>query len=241
MRTLRELRAVAAWKTGRAKWLFIHIPKNAGVTMRKAPELSGRLIGAEPWFLKSPAYRRAVLETMRERGEHHGFQHARWRDIRPEVTAALRTVAVVRNPWARTVSRWRFAVTAMDQGVSAPGYAAASFEAFLEERHVYGHLPHYWHRAIRGWYPQADYVTDEAGLRRTDVLRMERFDQDAGRYFGLAGPLLQRNRSKSGSADWRSHYDARTIGIVAEWYARDIEFFGFDFDTPATRNVTYDD
>jgi hypothetical protein len=241
MTTLNEVRAVLAWKTGRARWLFIHIPKNAGVSLRKSPELAGRLIAAEPWFLASRGYRRELLAYMTARGEHHGFQHARWRDIRPEVTAALATVAVVRNPWARTVSRWRFALTAMERGRAVGGYAPQSFEAFLEERHVYGALPFYWHRAIRGWYPQADYVTDEAGLLRADVLRLERLGEDATRYFGLTAAPRPRNRSQSGSDDWRSHYSPRTIQIVADWYARDIDFFGFDVDTAATRNVTYAD
>jgi hypothetical protein len=239
MTTLNEVRAVLAWKLGRARWIFIHIPKNAGVSLRKAPELSGRLIGVEPWFLKSRDYKRDLLAFMTERGEHHGFQHARWRDIRPEVTAQLAAVAVVRNPWARTVSRWRFARTAMDRGRAEASYAAPEFEAFLEERHVYGALPYYWHRAIRGWYPQVDYVTDETGTLRADVLRLERLSVEAPRYFGLSDPPPPRNRSTAESADWRSHYTPRTIQIVADWYARDIAFFGFDFDTAATRNVTY--
>jgi hypothetical protein len=244
--TLREMQAILDYRLGRARWLFIHSPKNAGVSVRKAPELRHRIIGADPYFHVSRAYTRELARTMRERGEHHGFQHARLRDIAPGVRARLQPVAILRNPWARVVSRYRFAETAAAHGKSDAGYAAPSFEAFLEERHDYGHLPFYWHRAIRGWYPQLDYVTDEAGRIGADLLRMEHMDAEVPRYFGLAAPLAPRNVSVTApgerprlATDWKGYYTPRTIQIVADWYAADIDTFGFDFDSAATRNTTF--
>lgn len=238
---LRELQSVAAYKLGIAKYLFIHIPKNAGVTMHRSPALRHRLVRAEPFFHKSRAYTEQVAEAMRARGEHHGFQHARWRDIHPNVQARLHAVAIVRNPWARVVSRYRFARTAVEYGKISADYIADSFEGFLEERHEYGHLPFYWHRAIRGWYPQADYVTDEAGELRVDILRVESMDRDVPRYFGLDQPVGRHNVSSGPRQDYRDFYTPATTQIVADWYASDIELFGFDFDTGATRNTVYSD
>ncbi|PWE32221.1 hypothetical protein DDZ14_10820 [Maritimibacter sp. 55A14] len=241
MTTLREARAILNWHTGRAEWLFIHIPKNAGVSLRKAPALSGRMISAEPYFHKSRAYTRAVAAKMRAGGEHHGFQHARWRDIHPKVTSRLTAVGILRNPWARTVSRWQFARLAETQGKDDPRYRDMRLEEFLEERHIYGHEPFYWHRVIRGWYPQADYVTDEAGTVRVDLLRFESLAEDSMRYFGLDQPVRKRNVSTKKRTDYREFYTDRTIQIVADWYAADIEMFGFDFDTPARRNLVLPD
>lgn len=238
---LRELRAMLDWHLGSAHWLFIHIPKNAGVSIRKAPELSGRIVSAEAYFYRSRAQVREVRAAMAAKGEHHGIQHARWRDLDPKVTARLAAVAIVRNPWARTVSRWRFARLVAAQGKSDPADAPERFEAFLEQRHLYGHEPFFWHRAIKGWYPQADYVTDEAGEVRADLLRFEHLDRDSTRYFGLAAPLRRRNATAATRLDYRDVYDARTIQIVADWYARDIKLFDFDFDTPARRHTRYDD
>ncbi|RMD90445.1 MAG: hypothetical protein D6811_10620 [Alphaproteobacteria bacterium] len=234
---LRQLRSIAAWHLGTARWVFIHIPKNAGVSVRKHPELEWRMIPADPYFHISRDYTRRLAAFMAERGEHHGFQHARWRDLHPKVRNRLRAVAVVRNPWARVVSRFRFAMTARNFGKTPEDYAPRDFEAFLEERHVYGGREFYWHRAIRGWYPQTDYVTDEEGRLRADCLRLEHLSEEAVRYFGLSKPPARRNRSRGEGADWISFYTPRTIQIVADWYARDIETFGFDFDTAATRNV----
>ncbi|MBM3137674.1 MAG: sulfotransferase family protein [Chloroflexi bacterium] len=233
---LREIESILSYHLGYAKYLFIHIPKNAGVSVRKSPMLRGRLISADPYFHKSREYTRTLAKTMREAGEHHGFQHARWRDINPEVTARLRSVAIIRNPWARTVSRFRFALTAMENGKAPQDYCARDFEGFLEERYKYGDKPYYWHRAIRGWYSQLDYVTDEDGKLRTDILRMENMDNDVVEYFQLVKPLSRRNVSSAKSHDYREYYNDRTIQIIADWYQRDVDFFGFDFEGGATRN-----
>jgi hypothetical protein len=216
-RPVRELRNTIAWHTGRAQWMFIHVPKNAGVTLRKNDELAGRLIAADPYFHISKRYTASVKAAMRVHGEHHGFQHARWRDLHPGVTARLSCVAVIRNPWARTVSRWQFGRRAVAAGLVAPGQVAETFAGFLEERHIYGQRDFYWHRAIRGWYPQRDHVTDESGTIRCDILRMEHLQDEATRYFGLTEPLRRNNAApedRTGLAQFlhaRPHPDRRRL------------------------------
>ena len=237
--TFPRLKAYFNYYTGKARFLFIHIPKNAGVAVRKSPLLSGRLVGAEPHFHRSRSYTRQLLETMKANDEHHGYHHARLIDIHPKVRSRLQPVAVVRNPWSRVVSRFRFAQLAMKKGASPSDYAATTFEEFLEERHVYGGKEFYWHRAIRGWYPQTDYVVDEQGEIAADLLRQEHLGDEAMRYFGLSAPPRRRNVSGVQSIDYRDYYTQQTIQIVADWYQRDIDTFGFDFDTPATRNVCF--
>ena len=233
MTSLRVARNWLTWHFGQPTHIFLHIPQTAGVSLRRHPQLQGRILPADPHHLKSRAYVRDLTEVMARGGEHHGYQHARWRDVHPRVTARLQAFAVVRNPWARTVSRWRFAVLAMERGASPPGYSAPTFEAFLEERHVWGGRPFYWHRAIRGWYPQLDYVTDDSGRMRADVLRLEHLAEEVPRYFGV-DPAPRRNTS--GKVDLRSIYTPRAIQIVADWYKADIDAFDFDFDTAARRN-----
>jgi hypothetical protein len=237
--TLREAKAILDWHLGRARWIFIHIPKNAGVSVRKSPHLAGKLISAERYFHKSRAYTQAVEACMSEAGAHHGHQHARWRDLDPKVTSRLQAVAVVRNPWARTYSRWRFARYAEVQGKGGGAYENVSFEEFLEERHVYGDRDYYWHRAVRGWFPQRDYVTDEAGNLVVDLLRFEALDDESTRYFDLPEPVRKRNVTRAEHEDYRQAYSERMIDIIADWYREDIETFGFDFDTPATRNTVF--
>lgn len=237
---LRHLRALACLRLGMVKWLFIHIPKNAGVALAKHPELANRLVRAEPSFHINKAYTAELLKVMQSAGEHHGYQHARWRDIRMDLRQKLQPVAIIRNPWARVVSRFHFAQTVVATGTDVPDLAPDSFEEFLDERHIYGNRPFYWHRAIRGWYPQADYVCDENGAIQTDILRQEYLAKEASTYFALKTPPRQRNVSTASAAKgYASYYTPKTIQIVADWYQKDIALFGFDFDTAAQRNCCY--
>jgi len=36
--------------------------------------------------------------------------------------------------------------------------------------------------------------------------------------------------------NYKDLYTKETIQIVADWYQKDIEYWGFDFDTSATKN-----
>ncbi len=239
--TIRAYRAYFHYLSGNAKYFFIHIPKNAGVAMRHSPLLRGKVIGAEPGFHVSRAYTRNLVRVMKANGEHHGFHHARYRDIRPSVLKKLQPVAIIRNPWARVVSRYTFSRKAITLGNIPSDYRADTFDAFLEERHIYGGKDLYWHRAVRGWYPQLDYVVNESGEISVDLLRQEHLGEETMDYFGLDEPVAKRNTStnyleKSGYQDY---YNKKTIQIVADWYKDDIEKFGFDFNTPAQKNTHF--
>ena len=122
------------------KKVFIHIPKNAGMTVRSSAILRDRIVQANELLHKSKEYTAAVLETMNKNNDHHGFPYSRWRDLKPEVMQWNESFAIVRNPWDRVVSRYFFAKKVIEvEKNSAADYAdISSFEAFLEERHKWG-------------------------------------------------------------------------------------------------------
>ncbi|NBZ87663.1 sulfotransferase family 2 domain-containing protein [Stagnihabitans tardus] len=236
--TLDDLRAMLALYSGSARHLFIHIPKNAGVSMRMAPQLRWKMVGVHKTFLKDRAYLMDLRRAMGAAGQHHGIAHARLCDVSPRILSRVQPLAVIRNPFARVVSRFRFAQLIAEQGSKFASVPTTSFEAFLDTRHEDGNRPFFWHRAVRGWYPQVDYVTDASGRIGADLLRQEHLTEESAAYFRLSSPIQPRNVTRKGSApDWKSFYTPQTIQIVADWYAKDIETFGFDFDTPATRNT----
>ena len=220
---------------------FIHIPKNGGVSFRKNLGGSeGKIIETKEGHLKNSIYTKELRQTMKPEGP--GIVHARWRDLN-DIAKIRPAIAVVRNPWTRAVSRWKFI---MDQFKITHGqykkmtnstYQNLSFEAWLEERHTYGKLPYYWHRAGRGWYQQKDYVTDEEGNLKVACLRLEHLDSDVAEYFQIDKWMKPKNVTNKEKLDYRSVYTPKTRKIIEEWYAEDIEFFGFDFDSPATKNV----
>lgn len=221
--------------------LFIHIPKNAGMTIRRSPMLNNRIMLAGSNIHKSPEYSQAVLDKMNSLGDHHGFEHARWRDVHPSVRDRNNAFAVIRNPWDRVVSRYFFAkkVIEVEKKVSKQYADVSSFEAFLEERHKWGNEKYMWHRAVRGWYPAFDHVSDDSGRVRCDIIRFENLNTDLCRYFNLVEMSAARNVTAINKGTYRDVYTDKTIQIVADWYKKDIEHWGYDFDSGPTRNTMY--
>ena len=101
---------------------------------------------------------------------------------------------------------------------------------------------------VRGWYPAFDHVSDEKGEKvKCDILRFEHYNEDTKLYLGLLQNPNPRNVTRVVPNDYghtgygRSYKDIytkekETVQIVADWYKKDIDYWGFDFDTPATRN-----
>lgn len=224
------------------KYHFIHIPKNAGMTIRHS-ELMQQATCSKPQFHKSPEYTSALHAQMKKYSEHHGDEHARWRDLNQE-TQQRNCFAIVKNPWHKVVSRYTFLMHLFTPGCSSyqkmvnhPTYEPKSFEEFLEERHEWGDKEFFWHRAIRGWYTQKDHVTDLEGNNKCDILRAEHLNADVNKYFNCNISLRSRNVSNIDKKDYKTFYTPETKKIIEDWYADDIEFFGFTFEGCATKNI----
>lgn len=218
--------------------VFIHIPKNAGMTIRRSDVLRDKIIWAGPQVHKSPIYTTEVKAHMDSIGDHHGFEHARWRDLNPKIVNPHGSFAVIRNPFDRVVSRYFFAKKVIEVEKKEPPnkHKIASFEQFLEERFEWGNVNYMWHRAIRGWYPAYDYVTDEEGNIKPDIIRFENLNQDLCAYFNIPKMTGARNVTALNPGTYKDLYTDKTIQIVADWYAKDIETFGYDFDSGPTKN-----
>ncbi|TYC79821.1 hypothetical protein FMN63_00800 [Stappia sp. BW2] len=221
------------------KHLLVHIPKNGGMSVRHAKALENKLVLANRRRLKSKAYADALMTFMKDRGFHTGYEHARLRDIDLSVRAGTVPFAVVRNPWARTFSRFKFYLQTSGSHEAELDLTVKGFEEFLETRHEWGQVDFFWHRASLGWYPQTDYVVDETGEVAVNILRQEKLGPELANYLGAEDTLEKRNISRNAFANQREFYTDRNIGIVADWYESEIELFGFDFDTPAKRNVFF--
>ena len=220
------------------KKLFIHIPKCAGMTIRKSPVLAPYLVVATPNNHISPEYTKELHRVMARNKDHHGNEHARWRDIKPGVRNLYDAFAVARNPWDRVVSRYFFAKKVIEVEKKEPvgKHKIDSFEHFLEERFEWGGKDYLWHRAIRGWYPAADHVCDSDGNLKCDMMRFEHLNDDLCAYFDVPEMSRARNVTALNKGTYRDVYNDKTIQIVADWYKADIDLFGYDFDTGAQRN-----
>jgi len=220
------------------KKIFVHIPKNAGMTIRHSAFLKDKILVNNQDTHKSREYTQELLDTMAMTGDHHGIEHARWKDLKSDYTDHFGAFAVIRNPWDRVVSRYFFAkkVIEVERKVDASYADVSSFEAFLEERHKWGNQPFMWHRAIRGWYPALDHVSDNAGNVRCDIIRFEQLNADLIKYFNIPQMSRARNVTALNEGSYRDMYNAETAKIVGDWYKDDIDYFGYDFGTGPSKN-----
>lgn len=220
---------------------FIHIPKNGGMTIRRSPLIKVQAATANTHV--SEEYTNNLLQKMKETNDHPGIEHARWKDINPYLWKGhYRPFAIIRNPWDRVVSRYFFAKKVIEVEKKVPkSYAdTSSFDAFLEERHRWGNEPYMWHRAVRGWYPAFEHVYDPSTGRiadNIDILRFEKYSEDFKSYFGVLQEPQKRNVTALNKGSYKDIYTPETIQIVADWYQKDIDTWGYDFDTGPTRNT----
>ena len=186
------------------KRLFIHIPKNGGTSVHK--EMTNIL----------------------------SFGHYRWRDVPRDIRYIHQSFAVIRNPWARMVSRYVMGIPTSN--TNDHGTTWNTFEEFLETRHIWinEHLD-----PIRSWNTQYDYVCDENDIVRCDILRLEFIDDELSPYLNLNTPYIVRENGGDYTRNYQDYYNEQTIQIVADWYEQDIDYWGFDFDTSATKNYHY--
>jgi hypothetical protein len=199
------------------KYHFIHIPKNGGQSTRAALARRGDVSLTEPL-------------------------HSRYRDVVGTVGSDLRYFCIVRNPWSRTASRYLFArQNSVNWPASDPRriyIEKATFAQFVEEQRIFDipeHPGRPWMGPMNSWFDQLEWVVDESGVVQVQCLRLEHLDADIAAFFGEPVSVPRKNTTRS-AKDYRTLYDDRLVEIVARTFARDIEHFGFSFDSPATRN-----
>ena len=139
--------------------------------------------------------------------------------------------AIVRNPWDKVISQWRY----LSQRPGLRDYLGvppdATLAQYLDSIATSDHVQ---------VMPQADFVCDGDGQLMVDRLgRFETLETDARAIFtriGLSEARLPHVTRSERAADYRTYCDAGTRGRVAETYARDIALFGYNFRNTQQEN-----
>jgi len=212
------------------KFLFVHIQKTAGtsfVTVLKEniPDLKSFMGGHDHALLAK---------------EQLG---AKWSDYYK--------VAFVRNPWDRLVSwytmieekgkqswyqrmrkNWYKRIRTFSKYNRFRQYVLSNSTSFEEFLHNCIDTIDDIDGKISILYNQLDYITDSNGSIIVDFIgRFENIDEDTATVFKALGldnvRLPHKNISKH--KDYRSYYTEETKNLVSQRYARDIDFFGYEF------------
>jgi hypothetical protein len=215
---IREAIRKYTFDASEARLHFIHIPKNAGETVRSTLYLDPRISFTSPF-------------------------HYRYVDIADKVGRHLRYFAIVRNPWSRIASMYKFGKqNAPVWRIDDPRRVYienATFSDFVRKREIVPipkHPNQPWMGPLSSWFNQLDWIRDESGKVACDCLRMERLDEDLPRYLNRTVKLRDTNVTK-GRYDYRSMYTDELAEIVSRVFRDDIDHFGFSFDGPATKNI----
>jgi hypothetical protein len=198
--------------------LFVHIPKTAGNSINR---LFG--IGWE---------------------NHKDLQRYR-SELPPEQFDAYFKFAVVRNPWDRLLSDYNYQRRKSRPpetrlGLYSPDGRIRPFRdwvvAVLSDPHRFA--PETWGGevscGIHRWSPQVDWISLAGAIAVDRVLRLENLNEAFRGVCSALGldprPVPRRNGRFHWHYSW--YYDAATRELVGAYYRRDIEAFGYRFESP---------
>lgn len=195
----------------RAGIVFIHVPRAAGTSFNQA--LYGRFMGHV-----------AALEV-----ERWASQEVR----------SLPSFAIVRNPWDRLVSAFRFAKRGSGEGgqiqaaIARPelyrGPQFETFESFVTEWLVKRDVA----TLDLVFRPQSQFLCDEQGKILVDHIgRLENLQPTLDFVQAKLGHPLNVDISNSSGkrTDYRDYYTPDLVTVVRQIYQKDIELFRYEFN-----------
>ena len=213
------------------KFIFIHVAKVAGQSVANAM----MPYAARPWqkCLNGIVPYRYQLKTYSKLKKRCGIAFAPQPFADHEIAIKIReslgvakyeeyfSFAFVRNPWARAVSVYTYALKNPRHRWHRKLTELGSFERYLE-----------WHCGDEGQiYTQAACVCDYQGEVIVDFVgRLETINDDFEticRRLNISAKLKHFNTSRSDS--YRSYYNHSTRALVEESYRSDVELFEYKF------------
>jgi chondroitin 4-sulfotransferase 11 len=158
------------------------------------------------------------------------FQHRTALELRelvgPARWAERFSFAFVRNPWDKVASHYHFRVQTNQTGLRA---IPIQFNEWVRLTYGTQCVPYYDQPKM--FMPQTDWISDDSGEIIVDFVgRFERLEEDFDavcQRIGRWAPLPHLKRSSRG--DYRSLYDDESVEIVARWFTKDIQNFGYEF------------
>ncbi len=205
------------------RFIFVHIPKTAGSSVTNA-------LGFEWQNHKDLARYRRELGT--------------------EEFARYFKFTIVRNPWERLLSdycfqsRWSGRRTSKLHIHDGQG-RRRNFQQWVRQvlADPFAYEARAWggtvSKNIHRWSPQVDWITLDGAIGVDFIARMECLRTDFGKLcerIGFEVPELPR-RKKIIRRHYADYYDEETRELVTAFYLRDVQAFGYVFETPPPRSL----
>ena len=216
----------------RRRFIFVHIYRTAGQSISEA--LAPYSDDPDRLIVHIPVLRRLLkrrIVTHRKLMSHNAG-HPSAKELKaalpPKVFDNFHKFTFVRNPWDWQISVYHFVVQYPSHPYHEFYKSFGRFENYLE-----------W-RIKNGVQLQKEFVVSETGESLVDFVgRYETLQKDFETVckrvgikcrLGIKCSLPHRNQSTHN--DYREYYTPQTKALVARAYEEDIDFFGYEFDTP---------
>jgi chondroitin 4-sulfotransferase 11 len=136
------------------------------------------------------------------------------------------TFSVIRNPWDKVVSHYHYRVQTNQTGLGAK---TIGFKEWVKLS--YGNKDPFYYDQPRMFMPQFDWLADEGGRVLVGfICRFENLDDDFNVVCSKIGRRANLPHLKASQrGNYRDYYNEETIEIVARWFCKDIESFGYTF------------
>jgi hypothetical protein len=211
----------------RDRFLFVHIAKTGGTSVRAA---LARRRWRDPWFPAQFLASRLSHLTGHRIGSkfpRHAKVVAAKEMLPRELFEGLFKFAFVRNPWDLQVSSYHHIRRERPDAIAH----VPDFASFLRWKLDPDRPPQY--HLDMSMEVQYEYLIDLTGKIVVDYVgRYERLVEDYEeicRRIGIPSKQLPHRRKAKDRREYRSYYDDETATLVAEHYRRDIEDFGYEF------------
>jgi hypothetical protein len=191
------------------KFIFIHIPKTAGHSIERA-------FGA--WTGKDKINYGIGMDSIKRRPiQHYNLaQLERFNFISPTENSTYFKFCFVRNPYSRIVSAWKYLKVQKWSKVSED----TSFKKFVKKSKNNSHVRPQCHWTHTRMVKNVDFIG------RFENLQVD-FDTICDKIGIERQELPHKNKSKH--KHYTEYYDDETREIVAKKYAKDIEYFNYEF------------
>lgn len=189
-------------KGPKGNFIFIHINKTAGSSIKTAIGLTK----------KNHLTVKEIIDT-------HGVGQIVFKNTYK--------FAVVRNPWDRALSQYKYRVKTNQCNMKDE---PIPFKDWVKK--TYGkEKDSFYYSNPKMFLPQVDWLKDYNGeIRINKILRFENLNEEFSavlKDIGIEKQLPHYNKTKR--VDYREYYNEETKLIIEDWFKEDIEQFGYSF------------
>lgn len=216
--------------------LFIHTPKAAGTTIASScpvVSVSERYLNENK--IKEDRMNPKSYYTLNS--PQSFIKHAPYSYLdKHKISRFDRVFTTVRNPWSRLVSMYHHA-DSISHRINKTWYHQdkISWDEYLNRMDSFRmNSSYYWNHPYDQWGIQLDWISIGSKVK-CDVLRYENLQEDVNTYFDT-NITLNKDNAGNYNHNYKEYYTKDQRQKVADWFRLDIEYFGFTFESGATRN-----